>query len=543
MVTGIGDCMDYYKVMLVDDEDEVREAIKKRINWEEIGFNVVASAENGEDALEKAKKYNPDVVMSDIQMPFMDGLTFCRMLKSDQPGTKFIIFSGYDEFEYAKEAIRLEAEEYILKPIDAEELKRVFLRIKERLDDEYNKRRNLEVLQKYYNESLPILQEQLLIGILEGRIGENSIHKYVKDYNVDLNASFYCVCVVEATNANEESSYLGQMLAVSLKQIVDEQLSKNYDTITTNYLGQVIVVAKLMNTEQGKLFIESVDQICKLASRMLGVPTSAGISHVVGQLKELSHAFMEAKDALAYRIMLEDNQAILIQDVEPGYVSFAEIDDTMTNKLLKNIKVDTKEDLAKTIDEIINSFRKSTVSINQLQLYLVEIYVGLMRLARSYKLSSEQMSTLDRDVYTETRAFNSLDEMRTWLEDICLQLRGLIRKERQDTTTLLVEKAKEYINDRYKDSSLSVDSVCSYLGVSTTYFSSLFKKNTGVSFVTYITNIRMEQALHLLESTNEKSYVIAGLVGYEDPNYFSYVFKKAYGISPSKYRSKQDNNL
>ena len=123
--------MDYYKVMLVDDEDEVRQAIERRVNWEEIGFKVVASAENGEEALEKAEKYQPDVVMSDIHMPFMDGLTFCRKLKEQLPGTRIIIFSGYDEFEYAKEAIRLEAEEYILKPIDAEELKKIFLRIKD----------------------------------------------------------------------------------------------------------------------------------------------------------------------------------------------------------------------------------------------------------------------------------------------------------------------------------------------------------------------------------------------------------------------------
>ncbi len=166
-----------------------------------------------------------------------------------------------------------------------------------------------------------------------------------------------------------------------------------------------------------------------------------------------------------------------------------------------------------------------------------------MRLARSYELSDEQLNELDRDIYAETRKLNSIDELKEWLSNICLQLRGYIRKERQDSTKLLVEKAKEYIGENYANSELSLDIVCSHLSVSPTYFSSLFKKDTGVSFVTYITNIRMEQAVHLLESTTEKSYIIAGMVGYDDPNYFSYVFKKAYGISPSKYRNKQDNSI
>ncbi len=532
-----------YRVMLVDDEEEVREAIKRRVNWDEIGFEVVASAENGEDALEKAKVFTPDVVMSDIHMPFMDGLTFCRLLKTEQPGTKFIIFSGYDEFEYAKEAIRLEAEEYILKPIDAEELKRVFARIKDRLDEEYDKRRNLETLQKYYNESLPVLKEQLLIGILEGRVGDAAISKYIRDYNLDIAAPFYCVGIVEPSVNSDDSPAMGQMLAISLKQIVDEEMSKVMDYLSVNYLGRVIVVGRMKNTAGHRVFVDTIDQICKFASRMMDVPTSAGVSRVVGMIRDLSRAFAEANDALSYRILLDENQAIMIQDVEPGFSSYAEFDDSKINTLLKDIKIGTKENLSETIDEIIGGFKKSTVSITQLQLHLVEMYVSLMKLARSYDLPPEQMAELDRDIYSETRSFNSLDEIREWLEKICLQLRGFIRKERQDSTKLLVEKAKEYISEKYTDSDLSVDSVCSHLGVSPTYFSSMFKKDTGVSFVTYITNIRMERAVHLLESTSEKSYVIAGMVGYDDPNYFSYVFKKAYGVSPSKYRSNQETSI
>ena len=169
--------MGLYRVMLVDDEEDVRQAIARKINWEEIGFQVVASAENGQEALELAERLHPDVVMTDIKMPFMDGLTLGRALKKRLKNIKVIIFSGFDEFEYAKEAIKLEAEEYLLKPLNAEELEAVFKRIRENLDREIDQKRNESRLNAYYQESLPIMREQFLIGLLEGRIPDEEIER------------------------------------------------------------------------------------------------------------------------------------------------------------------------------------------------------------------------------------------------------------------------------------------------------------------------------------------------------------------------------
>ncbi|CBK74460.1 Response regulator containing CheY-like receiver domain and AraC-type DNA-binding domain [Butyrivibrio fibrisolvens 16/4] len=142
-----------YNVMLVDDEEEVRLAIEKKINWEELGFKVVGTAENGYEALDMALERRPDVVMTDINMPFMNGLEFSKQLKAELPATKFIILSGYDEFEYAKEAIELAVVEYVLKPVNSDELYQLFSRLKVRLDDEEEQRRNLENLEKYYQET------------------------------------------------------------------------------------------------------------------------------------------------------------------------------------------------------------------------------------------------------------------------------------------------------------------------------------------------------------------------------------------------------
>ena len=162
-----------------------------------------------------------------------------------------------------------------------------------------------------------------------------------------------------------------------------------------------------------------------------------------------------------------------------------------------------------------------------------------MKLARAYQLNQDMLVQMNINIGNEIHQFATLEALGDWITNTCMQLRSFIRKERKDTTRLITEKAIQYIQENYQDSNVSVDKVCSYLGVSPTYFSSLFKKETEMSFVAYLTKVRMEEAVRLLEETQEKSYVIAGMVGYEEPNYFSYVFKKYYGVSPSKYRQNR----
>ncbi|HOO27621.1 MAG TPA: response regulator, partial [Lachnospiraceae bacterium] len=505
---------------------------------------VVASAENGEDALEKAEQYLPDVVMSDIHMPFMDGLTFCRRLKEQQPGTKIVIFSGYDEFEYAKEAIKLEAEEYILKPVDSEELKKVFIRIKESLDEERDKRRNIERLEKYYQESIPILKEQLLIGILEGRVSEEDMIGYQQDYRLSMDAAFYAVGIVKPDYSEEpdlkKDGLRGNLISVSLKQLADEELEKMIDFKSINYLGIIVVVAMLKNTASHKNFMTIMDQICKLSYKMLGINTIAGIGKIYGKLQDISYSFSEAKDAASYRILFDTNQAIYIQDVDPKSDDNYFMDEKQIQQIIKEIKIGSKENLKEAVEFLIRRMKNTAITPAQLQLFFTEIFVEIMRLARGYQLTSQQMNLPDMDIYNEIKNFNSLDDLGSWLLNICMRLRSSIRRERTDTAKLLTEKAKQYIADNYMDSALSVDKVCGHLNVSATYFSALFKKDTGISFVAYLTQLRMEQARRLLDTTEEKSYIIAGMVGYEEPNYFSYVFKKQFGVSPSKYRQKQE---
>lgn len=537
--------MKHYTVILVDDEEEVRQAIIKKLNWEEIGFEVIGYADNGEDALEIAEHLRPDVVMTDIKMPFMDGLTLSKKLKQISQDIKIVVFSGFDEFEYAKEAIKIEVEEYILKPINAIELKNVFARIKEKLDAEIGAKRDFDQLRRYYNESLPVMRDQLLIGLLEGKLSKTSVHDMMKSYMMDLSSPYYIVGIIHTdTLAKSDSTQVksippSELITLSLKQIVDGILESGFNFKSCIYLGSVIVIGLLDDPKQVNEMIHTMDQICKSAFRILERNTSAGIGIVCDDILSISQSYKGAKDAIDYRVLFEPNAAIYIHDIESKVNYQITWDGQYTDNILREIKLGEDENLDKAIEELINYIKESTISIQLYHVSIMELITEVSKLCRAYELDMNQIYGPDFNINGRIAQIDSLHSLKQWLSDICRKVRNSIRLERIDTAKLLIDKAISFIDENYHDSEISVDTLSQHLNVSGTYFSTLFKKEKGINFINYLTNVRMEKALHMLNTTEEKTYNIAEKVGYIEPNYFSYVFKKHYGVSPSNYRKSK----
>ena len=277
--------MNQYTVLLVDDEEEVFQVIMKKLDWESMGFSIAGYARNGVEALEMAEELQPDVVMTDIKMPYMDGLTLCKKLKELYQKVKVIIFSGFDEFEYAKEAIKIEAEEYILKPINSNELREVFERIKVNLDKELDEKRNIDKLREYYMESLPVLQENFYTSLIEGRIPESQIEKYVQNYQINLTGPYYVVTVLHISTTNPENVPIDPfLLTVSVKKLAEEQLTEKWNCRTVTYLGDILVIAQFSDVDSVTHFTDDMDRFCKMAKRVCKATVTAGIGHVCNQL-------------------------------------------------------------------------------------------------------------------------------------------------------------------------------------------------------------------------------------------------------------------
>lgn len=534
--------MALYRMILVDDEDDVRKSMEQKVNWEELGFELAGSAGNGQEALELVEQTPVDVVMTDIKMPFMDGLTLSRKLKENYQNTKIVIYSGFDDFEFAREAIRLEVEEYLLKPINSTDLINVFTKIKEMLDKEVDQRTNTNKLHEYYKKSLPMMQEQVLISLLSGRMHTDKAIGLLKSYDLELNAESYCVSVVKAELADTGISPMeGQMVDLSLLDIVNNYYWGQIRIRTFVFLDRVVIIALLNEkSETGRLFYH-MNQICKLAGRVLRQHVNAGMGRAYHHVGKMSISYEEANSALEYRVVVGTmGQAIYIQDIEPNKNASTTLQHFDIAGILYATKLGTKEELEKEIAAFVEALKNGKIGMGQYQFIFMELVTEILRLGRTYELDSEMIFGEKFDPYLEIKKIHSINELGDWIFKVSLNIRQSIKKERTDSTRTLVENAKHYIEDNYGESTLAVETLCSHLGVSAPYFSTIFKKEAGMSFVAYLTKIRLEHAVELLNNTEEKSYYIAAQVGYSEPNYFSYVFKKQYGISPSKYRSAKE---
>lgn len=531
--------MELYNVLLVDDEADVLQAMKKKIDWEALGFCLAGTAENGQEALEMAEQLHIDVVMTDIKMPYMDGLTLCKNLKQSYRNMKVIIYSGFDDFEFAREAVHLEAEEYLLKPISAGDMEAAFSKVRKKLDQEYDEYRNLNRLSEYYRKSLPAMREQLVMGILEGRIAGERARAMMETYEICLDSPFYVVAALYMdVNPREEQPQPAQLFTLSLKDMVQDYLKNRTRFFSTAFLDQVIVIFMLDEREEIDQVLYHLDQICKMGFRVLKSSVTAAVGQICANTDALHTSYEEAVNAMEYRSILGSGQVLYINDIEPCSEENILVTEHEFQNLVHAVKLGNRDETNAAIAQIMDSIRKEPISPGQYQLLFMELLSELMKIGRAYKLHPNQIFGEHAGSWQELYRMVTVDELEGWLQEVCTNLRHVLRHERRDSAARLTEQAKAYIEEHYKESDLSADSLCRCLNVSAAYFSTIFKREVGMSFVAYLTKIRLEHALELLRTTEDKTYIIASRVGYMEPNYFSYVFKKQYGISTSKYRAE-----
>ena len=532
--------MSLYTIIVVDDEEEIRLGIIKKIPWEEYGFKVVGDAENGQEALEKAEKLRPDIIMTDIKMPFMDGLKLGEEITKKIPETKIIIFSGSDDFEYAQKAIKINVIEYVLKPINSNDLIEILKKLKLKLDKEYNEKINLQSLHDHFLETLPILREQFLVSVVEGRYNKESFIKECDKLNVDLKCKHLVISIIESDKSG--SNYLkldtreDHIINISIKKLLDDEINKYCKTISFIYNCKVIVIGLLNEKEDINLFIEGLNKFSNIYKKFTGINLSIGIGNIVDNPYILNKSYIEAQDALSYRFLFGNGKAIYIKDVEPDKYLELKFTEDDERKLLDSIKVSEESDIYEVIDSLFKKTEEGILDLDKYKIYLLEINIAMIKIIQSYNLNKDNIYGENFNPYSIIESFNSLEDAKKWFIDKAIKINLNIRKERMNSSKLLIEKAKEYINNNFSDYDLSVEKLCDYLHVSPTYFSTIFKRETEMNFVNYLTSVRLEEALKLLKTTDDKTYIIASKVGYQEANYFSYVFKRKYGIAPSKYR-------
>lgn len=535
--------MALYRIMLVDDEEEVRKGIIRKIEWERLGFQVVGDAENGEDALEKVELLEPDVIMTDIRMPYMDGLTLCAKLRQKYPSIKILIFSGYDDFEYAQQAIKLNVTEYILKPVNVEELTEILNRVRDNLDEEIEQRRNVNLLRENYRSSLPILRELFLNSLVCGSAGGGEVEQRLKEYEVDiLDARKWIVAVVDIEPEDmADHSQLSihkeqELIPISVRKLIEDNLKDYCRLAIFNSPAGITAILAVDedNTQTG--LIDLLGDVCKEAQRILEVTITIGIGHNCTELQRLSYSYQTAVDALGYKAIVGTGKTIYINDVEPVNRGKLQLEARDEADLMEAVKFGPREKIEATVRAIVGRMEDVKVHARQYQIYMLSIVSCMTRLMQRYDLDPEVMFG-SREAYAELLAVSRRrEDFAETVLQASFRMNEELNRERDNTTRKVILDAMQYIQDHYQDPDLSVEMMCRQLHMSPAYFSTMFKKVTGKSYVAYLTEVRLDKAVELLNTTSDKTYVIAQKVGYQEQNYFSYVFKKRFGVSPTRYR-------
>ena len=532
-----GKKMERYKVILVDDEAEVIDMIEKKIHWNDLGFEVAGSATNGVKALELVEKLQPDVVLTDIKMPYMDGLELSRRLNREYPNIYIMLCTGFDEFEYAKEAVHLEIKEYMLKPVNATELSESLTNLKHTLDREREEKLNVKKLNDYFQEVLPKLQSNFFISLIEGRVEKQEYERFLQAYQVDMKGPLFG-CVIFHTSENHVPEGMNPLLlSMSVEREIKQRLMNQWNCREFIYMGNTLLILELDAEDKITQITDACDRFCRWAYRIMGAVVTAGIGTVCDSLYEISLSYERAREAVSYRVLYGTKRAINIGEIVPKeQIKPVQSEESRMQTLFRAIRIGDSAEIERAAHGEMEKLHKNTETMSQYNLATMEIVSGFFKFCTDNSLDFNKISGNMQNIYEKV---SQMDEssLTAWIVQMSETISEKLKCARNSSARRLIVEAQNIVKERYMEADISLDEVCAVLGVSNSYFSSVFKKEAGKSFISYLTDYRMDIAAEMILNTDEKSYTIAEKVGYLDANYFSYVFKKKFGVSPSKYRA------
>lgn len=527
--------MEIYKVLLVDDEPQILRGMEVGIQWENFGFEVIGTAGNGKEAWEMIQTNRPDVLISDIKMPFMDGLELVEIINKNFIKMKIILFSGFDDFEYAQKAIRFGVTDYLLKPVSMPQMEELLNRTHKEIEKEIEEKNNKQYLQQIYKENLPLLREQFLIELIEGRIPQYKIERRIKTLNIDFN---FERCVVAVIQPDWENEY-AELNMFSILNIINELFEEFSHHFLFRCYENIVLIVEVEDNNKLQSMLKCLNEAYVFAKRFMNLDFYCGVGNIVSGIEQLEYSYKSARSALKYSVVSDDENIIYIKDIENPLGENENYFDEQYYEILElSVKMADKNKIDTTIDNIFQELERCKKNFEEYQTYILELCFSLSKIASQFDLEDESFFDT-RNIMTSVLSQHTGDQLKKWLYNYCVNLGYAINQKRIDNNVILAQKAKKYIDENFSDSTLSVETLCEYLHISHSHFSNIFKKVHGINFITYLTKRRIDEAVTLLKTTDYKTKVISEMVGYPESNYFSYVFKKYMNVSPANFRRQE----
>ncbi len=534
-----GICM--YTVVVADDEKELRKALIRNVNWAEIGFQLVGEAENGAEALELVEKLEPDLLLTDIKMPFLSGIELARQVREVKPATQIAFLSGYDDFSYAQQAIQYNIISYILKPVSAAEINEELINIKNKIDEKYKEFTTHNQTQEQLKAAeflLPLmldgfrgsLSEKQQEGILENAVRFGILNAK----NSELR---YAVTVVEIFDEDGEN-----ITEPANVNAVDTILKKYVKHMSFYIEGKVVSLLVATGAGFDKYLHILTEEIAQSVHRIMKKVCVIGISRAVEKLENVHESYIEAVNTVGYS-KRNGNGIQFISDIERADEYDVEGMKSFSNDVESLIRGGTCLELENYLNNTFDKMMEAHVSITTMNFVMVQMILAVFQIV--YAVADHDMlQELQKQNPLSSRiAYEDFSKLKKKYIGFCLTAQKIIAEQRKKSSALICDKALKLIETRYMDPDISLVSISTEIAVSPNYLSALIKKSTGSTFTDILTKKRITIAKEMILCTSMKVREISEKCGYNDQHYFSYCFKRVVGISPNACRREYEERM
>lgn len=545
------------KIFLAEDEVVVRETIKRMIPWEELGFELVGEAADGEMALPLLIRQQPDLLITDIKMPFMDGLTLARLAKKEIPGLKVVILSGYDDFNYAKQAIGIGVEDYLLKPITKNALIERLSEIRSRYEHEKTQKEYYEKFQREMQAYEKNSSRDFFEALVGGSMDMMEVYKRAEKLGLDIVAEAYNVLIF-TMNCDEDFS--GQRDEYSSWEAESLELLENFfagHSSAMLFRSNIFSYGVLLKGQREAIEENTracVDEIRKILSRQDGRREwFLAVGQSVERLSQIQKSYHTASRAFSQRYLYDEN--ILYYDEMETMEHPGGQAETEDNAYLQKVDVNAlnpailQKFLSNGLQEETENFVKDyfyAIGQEPMESLVFRNYVilnvrfSVISFIKGLGCDTNEMESADTEEVLAESGKN-MESAIAYAKKMISQAIEIRDQNSGNKNRSILRTAVDFIDSHYMDEEISLNTVANVANVSSNHFSALFSQNMGQTFIEYLTTLRMNKAKELLRCTGMRSSEIAGEIGYKDAHYFSYLFKKTQGMTPSDYRKVRED--
>ncbi len=528
--------------MIVDDEPIIRKGIKTEIDWESIGIQVIDEAANGRDGLAKALIKKPDIVITDIKMPIMDGIKLSAALKEKLPKTKVVFLSGYSDVDYLRQAIKLNAVDYLLKPVSLQELVNLMVKLKSRIEQETVDYKNQLLSNQLLIRNLPWIRNKCINQFIGGSITEEEFrYQAEKVMHINLTGPTYQMVAFNIDNYYQMVSRGEKetdLLKYAVSNIASEILEKAA-RVTICDGGDSTLLALLSTEAAVGEVVECCKEIQFYIRKYYNISVTIGIGEKVEQLSELKISCLQAKKAVESKISEGNNRIIVMNgdanNKNTGAKLFLSAKEE--KELIEKTELLSKIQMQQVLDDLFRKyFYGQPVDRKTAEQLCMNLILIAVRELQQGQLAPEEVLQQDYYYYDEISKYETLTDLELWIKSIFNKVLYALETQRSSKYKNIVTAGIEYVKNHYKENIMVTD-VANYVFVTPNYFSKVFKEETGENFTEWLGKYRIECAKQLMtRQPNMKNYQVAEEVGFSDYKYFTYIFKKHTGYTPNTYK-------